>query len=165
MGNNQYESQTQQKQELDPRIVLPREEFFRLGYDDRRRLMKYWRENYNTKYIMEHMQYNNSTSLYKVIRRLGLPTDMRKEKDKRAREQLAELPRISDKKRLMLQEVAGVGKDTPSVEVEESPIKNIIKPFSVKINGSLGSEELANVLNMCVQYGLHFTIEQSQNNL
>lgn len=161
MSNNQYKNQTIQKDELDPRIVLPREEFFKLGYDDRRRLMKYWRENYNTKYIMEHMHYGNSTSLYKVIRRLGLPTDMRKEKDKRAREQLAELPRISDKKRLMLQEVVGVGKDSQN-NIEELTTKTIDKPFSIKISGSVGSEELANILNICVQYGLQFAIEQNK---
>lgn len=175
MDNNQYESQTQQKQELDPRIVLPREEFFRLGYDDRRRLMKYWRENYNTKYIMEHMQYNNSTSLYKVIRRLGLPTDMRKEKDKRAREQLSQAKPLKDETRRV---ISAAIKDTieptptvnevktlPEVQVEkeevskEEPTLSNVPTIKVELSGEVSLLEIQKVLNFAEEMGLTIKVQ------
>ena len=67
--------------ERDPRVILLRNEFFNLSYEEKRYLMSYWRENFTTNAILKGMGYNNSTSLYKAIKRLGLPTDLRKHKD------------------------------------------------------------------------------------
>ena len=74
--------------ERDPRVILPRNEFFNLSYEEKRYLMSYWRENFTTNAILKGMGYNNSTSLYKAIKRLGLPTDLRKHKDLMMKEEL-----------------------------------------------------------------------------
>lgn len=94
--------------ERDPRKVLPRKDFFKLGLDERIYLMTYWRENYTTKHIMKEMGYNNSTALYKVIKNLGLPTDLRREKDRIAQERLRELEALKPSVRKI---VESVGKD------------------------------------------------------
>ena len=45
MDNNQFQR--------DPNVILPRNEFFKLSYDEKRYLMNYWREHFTTKTIME----------------------------------------------------------------------------------------------------------------
>ena len=40
--------------ERDPRVILPRNEFFNLSYEEKRYLMSYWRENFTTNAILKN---------------------------------------------------------------------------------------------------------------
>lgn len=102
--------------ERDPRVILPRNEFFNLSYEEKRYLMSYWRENFTTNAILKGMGYNNSTSLYKAIKRLGLPTDLRKHKDLMMQEELQQLTKMPEETKEVIKRAV---KDTVETEVKE----------------------------------------------
>lgn len=102
--------------ERDPRVILPRNEFFNLSYEEKRYLMSYWRENFTTNAILKGMGYNNSTSLYKAIKRLGLPTDLRKHKDLMMKEELQHLTKMPEETKEVIKRAV---KDTVETEVKE----------------------------------------------
>lgn len=93
----------------DPRIILPRSVFFTLTNDEKKHLMKYWRENYTTNDIIKGMGYNNSTSLYKAIKRLGLPTDLRRHKQQLLKQEYEYLGTLPQGVKTV---ITNVGKDT-----------------------------------------------------
>ena len=159
----------------DPNIILPRNEFFKLSYDERRYLMNYWRENFTTKTIMSFMGYENSTSLYKVIRRLGLPTDLRKHKDKQFKEQLSQAKPLKDETRRV---ISAAIKDTieptptvnevktlPEVQVEkeevskEEPTLSNVPTIKVGLSGEVSLLEIQKVLNFAEEMGLTIKVQ------
>ena len=159
----------------DPNIILPRNEFFKLSYDERRYLMNYWRENFTTKTIMSFMGYENSTSLYKVIRRLGLPTDLRKHKDKQFKEQLSQAKPLKDETRRV---ISAAIKDTveptptvnevktlPEVQVEkeevskEEPTLSNVPTIKVELSGEVSLLEIQKVLNFAEEMGLTIKVQ------
>ena len=106
--------------ERDPRVILPRSEFFNLSYEEKRYLMSYWRENFTTNAILKGMGYNNSTSLYKTIKRLGLPTDLRKHKDLMMKEELQQLTKMPKETKEVIRNAA---KDTVETEDKEQDVQ------------------------------------------
>lgn len=104
----------------DPRVILPRNEFFNLSYEEKRYLMSYWRENFTTNAILKGMGYNNSTSLYKTIKRLGLPTDLRKHKDLMMKEELEQLAKMPKETKEVIRNAA---KDTVETEDKEQDVQ------------------------------------------
>lgn len=159
--------------ERDPRIVLPRSDFFKLGFDEKRYLMAYWRENYTTNHIMKQMGYNNSTALYKAIKRLGLPTDLRKEKDRLAQEKLKELkPLSSSTKKIVSAGAKDTTDDTQVEEVEMTPqslvveggedvaisIENLPK-IKVELSGEVSLAEVQKVIEFASQMGLEIKVQ------
>lgn len=106
--------------ERDPRVILPRSEFFNLSYEEKRYLMSYWRENFTTNAILKGMGYNNSTSLYKTIKRLGLPTDLRKHKDLMMEEELQQLTKMPKETKEVIRNAA---KDTVETEDKEQDVQ------------------------------------------
>ena len=159
----------------DPNIILPRNEFFKLSYDERRYLMNYWRENFTTKTIMSFMGYENSTSLYKVIRRLGLPTDLRKHKDKQFKEQLSQAKPLKDETRRV---ISAAIKDTieptptvnevktlPEAQVEkeevskEEPTLSNVPTIKVELSGEVSLLEIQKVLNFAEEMGLTIKVQ------
>ena len=167
MDNNQFQR--------DPNVILPRNEFFKLSYDERRYLMNYWREHFTMKTILEHMQYENSTSLYKVIRRLGLPTDLRKYKDKQFKDQLSQAKPLKDETRRV---ISAAIKDTieptptvnevktlPEVQVEkeevskEEPTLSNVPTIKVQLSGEVSLLEVQKVLNFAEEMGLTIKVQ------
>ena len=108
--------------ERDPRVILPRNEFFNLSYEEKRYLMSYWRENFTTNAILKGMGYNNSTSLYKAIKRLGLPTDLRKHKDLMMKEELQHLTKMPEETKEVIKSAV---KDTVETEVKEQEAQEV----------------------------------------
>ena len=108
--------------ERDPRVILPRNEFFNLSYEEKRYLMSYWRENFTTNAILKGMGYNNSTSLYKAIKRLGLPTDLRKHKDLMMKEELQHLTKMPEETKEVIKSAV---KDTVETEVKEQEVQEV----------------------------------------
>ena len=108
--------------ERDPRVILPRNEFFNLSYEEKRYLMSYWRENFTTNAILKGMGYNNSTSLYKAIKRLGLPTDLRKHKDLMMKEELQQLTKMPEETKEVIKSAV---KDTVETEVKEQEVQEV----------------------------------------
>ena len=108
--------------ERDPRVILPRNEFFNLSYEEKRYLMSYWRENFTTNAILKGMGYNNSTSLYKAIKRLGLPTDLRKHKDLMMKEELQHLTKMPEETKEVIKSAA---KDTVETEEKEQEVQEV----------------------------------------
>ena len=108
--------------ERDPRVILPRNEFFNLSYEEKRYLMSYWRENFTTNAILKGMGYNNSTSLYKAIKRLGLPTDLRKHKDLMMKEELQQLTKMPEETKEVIKSAV---KDTVETEVKEQEAQEV----------------------------------------
>lgn len=108
--------------ERDPRVILPRNEFFNLSYEEKRYLMSYWRENFTTNAILKGMGYNNSTSLYKAIKRLGLPTDLRKHKDLMMKEELQQLTKMPEETKEVIKRAV---KDTVETEVKEQEVQEV----------------------------------------
>ena len=106
--------------ERDPRVILPRNEFFNLSYEEKRYLMSYWRENFTTNAILKGMGYNNSTSLYKAIKRLGLPTDLRKHKDLMMKEELQQLTKMPEETKEVIKSAV---KDTVETEEKEQEVQ------------------------------------------
>lgn len=159
MSNNQFQR--------DPNIILPRQEFFKLSYDERRYLMNYWRENFTMKTILEHMQYDNSTSLYKVIRRLGLPTDLRKHKDRQFKEQLSQAKPLKEETRKV---ISAATKDTveevknevaiPNVQVgKEEPALTNVPKIRVELTGEVSLLEIQRVLDFAEQMNLAIKVQ------
>ena len=167
MDNNQFQR--------DPNVILPRNEFFNLSQDEKRYLMNYWREHFTTKTIMEFMGYENSTSLYKVIRRLGLPTDLRKHKDKQFKEQLSQAKPLKDETRRV---ISAAIKDTieptptvnevktlPEVQVEkeevskEEPTLSNVPTIKVELSGEVSFLEIQKVLNFAEEMGLTIKVQ------
>ena len=159
----------------DPNIILPRNEFFKLSYDERRYLMNYWRENFTTKTIMSFMGYENSTSLYKVIRRLGLPTDLRKHKDKQFKEQLSQAKPLKDETRRVISAAikdsveptptVNEVKTLPEVQVEkeevskEEPTLSNVPTIKVGLSGEVSLLEIQKVLNFAEEMGLTIKVQ------
>ena len=159
----------------DPNIILPRNEFFKLSYDERRYLMNYWREHFTTKTIMEFMGYENSTSLYKVIRRLGLPTDLRKHKDKQFKEQLSQAKPLKDETRRVISAAikdsveptptVNEVKTLPEVQVEkeeaskEEPTLSNVPTIKVGLSGEVSLLEIQKVLNFAEEMGLTIKVQ------
>ena len=108
--------------ERDPRVILPRNEFFNLSYEEKRYLMSYWRENFTTNAILKGMGYNNSTSLYKAIKRLGLPTDLRKHKDLMMKEELQQLTKMPEETKEVIKSAV---KDTVETEEKEQEVQEV----------------------------------------
>ena len=108
--------------ERDPRVILPRNEFFNLSYEEKRYLMSYWRENLTTNAILKGMGYNNSTSLYKAIKRLGLPTDLRKHKDLMMKEELQQLTKMPEETKEVIKSAV---KDTVETEEKEQEVQEV----------------------------------------
>ncbi len=108
--------------ERDPRVILPRNEFFNLSYEEKRYLMSYWRENFTTNAILKGMGYNNSTSLYKAIKRLGLPTDLRKHKDLMMQEELQQLTKMPEETKEVIKRAV---KDTVETEEKEQEVQEV----------------------------------------
>ena len=108
--------------ERDPRVILPRNEFFNLSYEEKRYLMSYWRENFTTNAILKGMGYNNSTSLYKAIKRLGLPTDLRKHKDLMMKEELQHLTKMPEETKEVIKSAV---KDTVETEEKEQEVQEV----------------------------------------
>lgn len=108
--------------ERDPRVILPRNEFFNLSYEEKRYLMSYWRENFTTNAILKGMGYNNSTSLYKAIKRLGLPTDLRKHKDLMMKEELQQLTKMPEETKEVIKSAT---KDTVETEEKEQEVQEV----------------------------------------
>ena len=167
MDNNQFQR--------DPNIILPRQEFFKLSYDERRYLMNYWRENFTTRLILDQMGYDNSTSLYKVIRRLGLPTDLRKHKDRQFKEQLSQAKPLKEETRKVISVAA---KDTveptptvnevktlPEAQVEkeevskEEPTLSNVPTIKVELSGEVSLLEIQKVLNFAEEMGLTIKVQ------
>lgn len=151
----------------DPNIILPRNEFFKLSYDERRYLMNYWRENFTTRLILDQMGYDNSTSLYKVIRRLGLPTDLRKHKDRQFKEQLSQAKPLKEETRKV---ISAAAKDTveevknevtiPNVQVEkEEPALTNVPKIKVELSGEVSLLEVQKVLNFAEEMGLTIKVQ------
>ena len=111
--------------ERDPRVILPRNEFFNLSYEEKRYLMSYWRENFTTNAILKGMGYNNSTSLYKAIKRLGLPTDLRKHKDLMMKEELQHLTKMPEETKEVIKSAV---KDTVETEEKEQEVLPVPVP-------------------------------------
>ena len=167
MDNNQFQR--------DPNVILPRNEFFNLSYDERRYLMNYWRENFTTKTIMSFMGYENSTSLYKVIRRLGLPTDLRKHKDKQFKEQLSQAKPLKDETRRVISAAikdsveptptVNEVKTLPEVQVEkeevskEEPTLSNVPTIKVGLSGEVSLLEIQKVLNFAEEMGLTIKVQ------
>ena len=167
MDNNQFQR--------DPNVILPRNEFFKLSYEERRYLMNYWREHFTTKTIMEFMGYENSTSLYKVIRRLGLPTDLRKHKDKQFKEQLSQAKPLKDETRRVISAAikdtieptptANEVKTLPEVQVEkeevskEEPTLSNVPTIKVELSGEVSLLEIQKVLNFAEEMGLTIKVQ------
>ena len=167
MDNNQFQR--------DPNVILPRNEFFKLSYDERRYLMNYWREHFTMKTILEHMQYENSTSLYKVIRRLGLPTDLRKHKDKQFKEQLSQAKPLKDETRRVISAAikdsveptptVNEVKTSPEVQVEkeevskEEPTLSNVPTIKVELSGEVSFLEIQKVLNFAEEMGLTIKVQ------
>lgn len=167
MDNNQFQR--------DPNVILPRNEFFNLSQDEKRYLMNYWREHFTTKTIMEFMGYENSTSLYKVIRRLGLPTDLRKHKDKQFKEQLSQAKPLKDETRRV---ISAAIKDTieptptvnevktlPEIQAEkeevskEEPTLSNVPTIKVELSGEVSLLEIQKVLNFAEEMGLTIKVQ------
>ena len=167
MDNNQFQR--------DPNVILPRNEFFKLSYEERRYLMNYWREHFTTRLILDQMGYENSTSLYKVIRRLGLPTDLRKYKDKQFKEQLSQAKPLKDETRRV---ISAAIKDTieptptvnevktlPEVQVEkeevskEEPTLSNVPTIKVELSGEVSLLEIQKVLNFAEEMGLTIKVQ------
>ena len=108
--------------ERDPRVILPRNEFFNLSYEEKRYSMSYWRENFTTNAILKGMGYNNSTSLYKAIKRLGLPTDLRKHKDLMMKEELQQLTKMPEETKEVIKSAV---KDTVETEEKEQEVQEV----------------------------------------
>ena len=108
--------------ERDPRVILPRNEFFNLSYEEKRYLMSYWRENFTTNAILKGMGYNNSTSLYKAIKRLGLPTDLRKHKDLMMKEELQHLTKMPEETKEVTKSAV---KDTVETQEKEQEVQEV----------------------------------------
>ena len=167
MDNNQFQR--------DPNVILPRNEFFNLSQDEKRYLMNYWREHFTTKTIIEFMGYENSTSLYKVIRRLVLPTDLRKHKDKQFKEQLSQAKPLKDETRRV---ISASIKDTieptptvnevktlPEVQAEkeevskEEPTLSNVPTIKVELSGEVSLLEIQKVLNFAEEMGLTIKVQ------
>lgn len=117
---NKKEVKPYKPTERDPRVILPRSEFFNLSYEEKRYLMSYWRENFTTNAILKGMGYNNSTSLYKAIKRLGLPTDLRKHKDLMMKEELQQLAKMPEETKEVIKNAT---KDTVEVKDKEQDVQ------------------------------------------
>ena len=159
----------------DPNIILPRNEFFKLSYDERRYLMNYWRENFTTRLILDQMGYDNSTSLYKVIRRLGLPTDLRKHKDKQFKEQLSQAKPLKDETRRVISAAikdtiepaptANEVKTLPEIQAEkeevskEEPTLSNVPTIKVELSGEVSLLEVQKVLNFAEEMGLTIKVQ------
>lgn len=122
----------------DPRVILPRSEFFNLSYEEKRYLMSYWRENFTTNAILKGMGYNNSTSLYKTIKRLGLPTDLRKHKDLMMQEELQQLTKMPEETKEVVRNAA---KDTVEIEDEEQEVETLVQLQQAKDEEETQEEE------------------------
>lgn len=176
------ENQSYKGTTRDPNIILPRNEFFKLSYDERRYLMNYWREHFTMKTILEHMQYENSTSLYKVIRRLGLPTDLRKHKDRQFKEQLSQAKPLKDETRRVISAAikdsveptptVNEVKTLPEVQVEKEEVATEEKPITkeeptlsniptikVELSGEVSLLEIQKVLNFAEEMGLTIKVQ------
>lgn len=167
MDNNQFQR--------DPNVILPRNEFFNLSQDEKRYLMNYWREHFTTKTIMEFMGYENSTSLYKVIRRLGLPTDLRKHKDKQFKEQLSQAKPLKDETRRVISAAikdsveptptVNEVKTLPEVQAEkeevskEEPTLSNVPAIKVELSGEVSLLEIQKVLNFAEEMGLTIKVQ------
>ena len=68
------------KHYIDRDKVMNKNEFYKLPFNDRKALMNHWRLVYDTETIKRELGIS-TTAFYSLLKRLGLPTDLRKYRD------------------------------------------------------------------------------------
>ena len=68
------------KHYIDRDKVMNKNEFYKLPFNDRKALMNHWRLVYDTESIKRELGIS-TTAFYSLLKRLGLPTDLRKYRD------------------------------------------------------------------------------------
>lgn len=68
------------KHYIDRDKIMNKNEFYKLPFNDRKALMNHWRLVYDTETIKRELGMS-TTAFYSLLKRLGLPTDLRKYRD------------------------------------------------------------------------------------
>lgn len=130
------------KHYIDRDKVMNKNEFYKLPFNDRKALMNHWRLVYDTETIKRELGIS-TTAFYSLLKRLGLPTDLRKYRD--------EQPSI-------------LGEDKPK-QIEPKMNSNQptspSKTFEVEIgvNGRVDVGELPSVLEFVKEHNLELTLK------
>ena len=130
------------KHYIDRDKVMNKNEFYKLPFNDRKALMNHWRLVYDTESIKRELGIS-TTAFYSLLKRLGLPTDLRKYRD--------EQPSI-------------LGEDKPK-QIE--PKMNSNPPISpsneikveVSVIGRVDINELPSVLEFAKEHHLELTLK------
>ena len=130
------------KHYIDRDKVMNKNEFYKLPFNDRKALMNHWRLVYDTESIKRELGIS-TTAFYSLLKRLGLPTDLRKYRD--------EQPSI-------------LGEDKPK-QIEpkmnfkvDSSSSNEIK-CQIGLIGHVKINELPSVLEFAKEHNLELTLK------
>ena len=133
------------KHYIDRDKVMNKNEFYKLPFNDRKALMNHWRLVYDTETIKRELGIS-TTAFYSLLKRLGLPTDLRKYRD--------EQPSI-------------LGEDKPK-QIESkmnsnqpTSLSNEIK-VGVNVIGKVEIDELPSVLEFAKEHHLELTLSATK---
>lgn len=107
--------------------IMPKDQFYKLGYTDRRALMSHWRLIHSTAEIRKAMGLSN-TAFYALLKRLDLPTNMNEWKDSQ--------PSLLGESKV------------------ESPLKQYVEPvvedvtFGIEITGTVKQSDITKLIEL-----------------
>ena len=133
------------KHYIDRDKIMNKKEFYKLPLNDRKALMNHWRLVYDTETIKRELGIS-TTAFYSLLKRLGLPTDLRKYRD--------EQPSI-------------LGEDKPK-QIESKMHSNQptspSKTFEVEVGvtGRVDVNELPSVLEFAKEHHLELTLNATK---
>lgn len=133
------------KHYIDRDKIMNKKEFYKLPLNDRKALMNHWRLVYDTERIKRELGIS-TTAFYSLLKRLGLPTDLRKYRD--------EQPSI-------------LGEDKPKqidTKMNSNPPINPSKTFEVDVEviGRVEIDELPSVLEFAKEHHLELTLNATK---
>ena len=130
------------KHYIDRDKVMNKNEFYKLPFNDRKALMNHWRLVYDTESIKRELGIS-TTAFYSLLKRLGLPTDLRKYRD--------EQPSIlgEDKPKQIEPKMNSNPPTSPSNEIK----------CQIGLIGHVKINELPSVLEFAKEHNLELTLK------
>lgn len=130
------------KHYIDRDKIMNKKEFYKLPLNDRKALMNHWRLVYDTERIKRELGIS-TTAFYSLLKRLGLPTDLRKYRD--------EQPSLlgEDKPKQIEPKMNSNPPTSPSNEIK----------VEVSVIGRIDINELPSVLEFAKEHHLELTLK------
>lgn len=130
------------KHYIDRDKIMNKKEFYKLPLNDRKALMNHWRLVYDTERIKRELGIS-TTAFYSLLKRLGLPTDLRKYRD--------EQPSLlgEDKPKQIEPKMNSNPPTSPSNEIK----------VEVSVIGRVDINELPSVLEFAKEHHLELTLK------